>query len=640
MTKTAYVLGKQIARGGMAEIHLGKAVGEDEFQRVVAIKRILPHHAEDKEFLSMFRNEAHICKRLQHENIVKVYDFTEVEGSYALIMEYINGADLRSTLAACEQEKIRMPVDIAIYIAACAARGLHYAHTKTDEVSGQPLGIIHRDISPQNILMSFEGEVKITDFGIAFAESKMTETRAGVVKGKYSYMSPEQIAAKQLDPRTDVFSLAIVLWECLSMKRLFTGSSDVETISKVQACDIPLKLTDLNKGVDADLMAMVHRGLAKEPKKRYQTAQEFEKTLLKYLHTKFPDFSSSELGEFLKNVLKSKKAKTEGDIRETLTKTGYRSPNTTTASSLLSKPGTQADNQSPPIAHTSIKSTTGLSPLPLSGAAEPLKMAKTGNQMPMSSAPLSNASPIPLSSAQPLSKAAPAASPASAPAATYPDGPAQFPKAGPMGAANAKPTGGGKSASGRNRTVIIPVAVILGALAYFIFGTQEPVNSKSRVELHALPNTVIIGLNGKRLKNGAHLKTPIAFDIPAGRYQLSIERAGYLTETVQLEAGSGDVLKPETIVLKQDPAARFISMRITAPGRRMQVSVDNDLAKGPTPLLAKDLKSDLTHTINFWPLDSKDKKAFKCSVKASALDANVLVEIQSTRDGRFRCVSK
>jgi serine/threonine protein kinase len=131
------------------------------------VKRILPHYAQDREFIEMFRDEAHICKRLQHNNIVQVYDFTEVDGSYALIMEHVDGADLRSLLSACETAKTRLSLPMALHIAACSARALHYAHTKADEITSEPLGIVHRDISPQNILISYEGDVKITDFGIA-----------------------------------------------------------------------------------------------------------------------------------------------------------------------------------------------------------------------------------------------------------------------------------------------------------------------------------------------------------------------------------------------------------------------------------------------------------------------------------------
>ncbi|MBP6219443.1 MAG: serine/threonine protein kinase, partial [Oligoflexales bacterium] len=225
-----YILYKRVARGGMAEIYLGKHIGEDHFQRVCCIKRILPHYAQEHEFVEMFRDEAHICKSLQHANIVRVEGFEEVEGSYAIIMEFINGGDLRTVLSTCEKSGERISVPISVYMAAEAARGLHYAHTKRDEITGKELGIVHRDISPQNILISFEGEVKVTDFGIADAESKETETKPGIVKGKYSYMSPEQITAQAVDARTDVFALGIILWESLAMRRLFHAENEIEII--------------------------------------------------------------------------------------------------------------------------------------------------------------------------------------------------------------------------------------------------------------------------------------------------------------------------------------------------------------------------------------------------------------------------
>ena len=259
MSKNQYVLGKQIARGGMAEIYLGKRVGSDAFQRICAIKRILPHFSKDKEFVKMFQDEAHICKLLQHANIVQVYDFAEVEKSYALIMEFVDGSDLRTLLSACETSKTRLSIPMALHIATSAAKALHYAHTKKDQITREPLGIVHRDVSPQNLLISYEGEVKVTDFGIASAENKITETEPGVVKGKYSYMAPEQINAKPLDGRADTFALAIVL--TLAMKRLFSSQNEVETIRRVQNVEITQKLTDLNPKVDAKLEVIILKAL-------------------------------------------------------------------------------------------------------------------------------------------------------------------------------------------------------------------------------------------------------------------------------------------------------------------------------------------------------------------------------------------
>ena len=216
-----YILGSKIASGGMAEIHLGKQISKDGFERICAVKRILPHLSSNRDFIEMFRDEAHICKKLQHTNIVRIEGFEHIGGSFAIIMEFVEGSDLRSILSACERSKMRLSVPMVLFVAAEAARGLHYAHTKRDDMSQALLGIVHRDISPQNILISYEGEVKVTDFGIAKAKNKSTETQTGTVKGKYSYMSPEQITAQKVDRRSDIFSLGIVLWEMLAMRKLF-----------------------------------------------------------------------------------------------------------------------------------------------------------------------------------------------------------------------------------------------------------------------------------------------------------------------------------------------------------------------------------------------------------------------------------
>ncbi len=316
-----YILFKQIARGGMAEIYLGKQIGEDGFQRICCIKRILPSYANEEEFVKMFRDEAHICKRLQHANIVRVEGFEAVEGSYAIIMEFVVGSDLRNLLVKCEQTHVQIPIPCAIYIAAEAARGLHYAHTKLDDITGKPIGIIHRDISPQNIIVSFEGEIKVTDFGIADANNKATETQPGIVKGKYAYMSPEQISAQPLDARTDIFALSIILWEMLAMRRLFQGDNEIDTIQHVKTCHIPLDLRQLNSLVDDELAAIIAKGLEKTPQMRYLNAQEFEKTLRHYINKRYPDFTPEDLSKLMKGTLAERKLTLQDQIRQLLQET-------------------------------------------------------------------------------------------------------------------------------------------------------------------------------------------------------------------------------------------------------------------------------------------------------------------------------
>ena len=302
----------------MAEIFLGKLIGEDGFERVCCFKRILPHFAAEKEFIEMFRDEAHIGKRLQHANIVRVEGFEEVDGAYAIIMEFVAGADLRSILAACETKTTRLPIPMAVHIIAEAARGLHYAHTKKDEVTNKQLGIVHRDISPQNILISFDGEVKVTDFGIADANSKITDTKTGIVKGKFAYMSPEQISAQPVDPRTDIFALSIILWEVITMRRLFQAENEVLTIQLVRDCLIPEDTKAYNEELDDDLDRILRKGLAKDLKNRYETAALFEKELRLYQSKHYPDFSSEDLGQFLQTLMNERKETLAEDIKELL----------------------------------------------------------------------------------------------------------------------------------------------------------------------------------------------------------------------------------------------------------------------------------------------------------------------------------
>jgi serine/threonine protein kinase len=327
MSEKPYILGEVVARGGMAEVFRGLHVGQDGFKRPIAIKKILPHHAQNTEFTDMFKDEALIGQRLQHANIVKVEGFDLIDGSASIIMEFIDGSDLRSILSATEAKKSNtgarsmMPTDLCAYVIAEAARGLHYAHTRRDNATGKPLNIVHRDISPQNLLISWEGEVKVTDFGIAAADRdlKFNETRAGIVKGKYSYMSPEQISGKKCDARSDIFSLCIVLWEMLAMRRLFTSDNEVEVIEMVRNCKFPLSLREANPAVSENLEAIVMRGLTKDPRRRYESMEILEKALRSYL-TKYENpVTAHELGAFMKTLMSQKFEKSQDELRKILT---------------------------------------------------------------------------------------------------------------------------------------------------------------------------------------------------------------------------------------------------------------------------------------------------------------------------------
>jgi len=598
MAKNSYVLGKRIARGGMAEIYLGKAVGEAAFQKIVAIKRILPHYAQDREFIEMFRDEAHICKRLQHNNIVQVYDFTEVDGSYALIMEHVDGADLRSLLSACETAKTRLSVPMSLYISACAARALHYAHTKNDEITNEALGIVHRDISPQNILISYEGDVKITDFGIASAENKLTETRPGVVKGKYSYMSPEQVAAKPLDGRSDVFSLAIVLWETLAMKRLFSGASEVESIRKVQNCEILYDISELNPEVDQELKQIVMKGLSKDRKQRYQTAAAFEKDLLRYLHSRYAEFTSRELGNFLKRILAKKRDRTQDDIKETLAQAAHPA---STAS--------QAAQATTPIP-VQQASGSGIHVMPDVSRQQPPVEEPTGLQMEKSidsrsSLPAADDKVITLSNS--FKKNHPSRLLAIDVASQEPGigtntrqrprvvVPQQYPR---------------RAQKNRFPAFLFFLAMIAGAIYYY--RDELLADKKLHLELRSSPEVVSLRVNGIKLDDGAYKRTPIKLHLTPGTYELEISRPGFQKELIRFQGHAGETLRPEKVFLKKLPHVALQPVRILSSGSRVYVDVDAGLFEGETPLTVELLPS-APHFVTFKSPD--DGALYKCEFR-------------------------
>jgi serine/threonine protein kinase len=313
-----YILGERIAQGGMAEIFLGKIVGAEGFTRICAFKRVLPHYTEDAEFLQMFRNEAMLAKQLQNKNIVQVYDF-DGDGANGpmLVMEYIDGQDLKSVLREAERAKRRIPIELAVYMAAEMLNGLAYAHACVD-ITGKSLGIIHRDISPQNVLVSYDGDVKITDFGIAKVQNTANMTRAGVLKGKFRYMSPEQAFGQPIDARSDIFAVGIVLYEMITMTRLFKGDDDLQVLQAVRDCKIRSPNEIRGTEVPAELETIMVRLLQKDLKQRYQTAREAAKDLTRFLYSHRKDFFPGELADFMQRLFASKVEAARERMRTTL----------------------------------------------------------------------------------------------------------------------------------------------------------------------------------------------------------------------------------------------------------------------------------------------------------------------------------
>lgn len=275
-----YRLLRALATGGMAELFLAEK--RSESGAPVVIKRILPHLNKREDFVSMFLDEARIASRLQHPNIVRMIDVGQVSGSYYIAMEFIDGRDLRQIYNQAYTMQYALPLPQSIYLISEAAKGLGFAHAWKDELTGKSLGLVHRDVSPQNILVSYKGDVKIADFGIAKATNKVAQTRAGVLKGKYSYMSPEQAVGSKVDHRTDIFALGVVLYEMTTGVRLFKRQTELETLQAIIKCDVqhPAEVIEQYPLPLADIML---RALAKQPDARYQDASQLAHDLEHFL---------------------------------------------------------------------------------------------------------------------------------------------------------------------------------------------------------------------------------------------------------------------------------------------------------------------------------------------------------------------
>jgi serine/threonine protein kinase len=278
-----YTLFERIGRGGMADVYKGRVLGPQGFERTFVVKRILPHLSDDATFIKMFVEEAKLSARLAHPNIVQIFELGAVEGEYFISMEYIRGRDLSETMRAIWKTMGPPRPELVAYIGREACRALSYAHSLADE-RGRPLGMIHRDVSPSNIMMSYEGAVKLLDFGIAKALGEAPETtKSGTMKGKYAYMAPEQTEGDDVDHRIDIFSCGIVLHEVLTGRRLFKGQNDVLTIERVRRCDVPPP-SQQNPMVPPELDAIILRALQRNRDDRWATAADMADALDDVVH--------------------------------------------------------------------------------------------------------------------------------------------------------------------------------------------------------------------------------------------------------------------------------------------------------------------------------------------------------------------
>lgn len=297
--------------GGMAEVYRARAVAMKGFEKEVAIKRVLPSLTRNRRFVSMFLDEARLSMKLSHPNIVQVFDVGRSDNSYYLVMEFVRGHNVRQIFQKTAERVKGMPLELATFALTEILKALAYAHEKVDE-DGELLHIVHRDVSPPNVLVSNAGDVKLVDFGLAKAATQITHTDPGVVKGKFSYLSPEACTGRTVDHRADIFAAGIMLWELLANRRLFVGKSDMETVEQVRECKVP-PLSQINPAVDAEYQAILGKALAADPSKRYTSAREFGDALTSYLFAHGLKVTNYDLANWMKELMEGRGA--DGDDR-------------------------------------------------------------------------------------------------------------------------------------------------------------------------------------------------------------------------------------------------------------------------------------------------------------------------------------
>jgi len=314
MPDSRYRITERVASGGMAEVFKGVAESLQGFKKSIAIKRVLPSLTQNKKFVAMFLDEARLSLSLQHANIVQVFDIGHADDTYFIVMEFVDGVDLKILLEWRRRMGKRLPTAVSLNIANEICKGLSYAHELVSSETGRPLGIVHRDVSPPNVLISKQGEVKVVDFGLAKAASQLETTDPGVVKGKMSYLSPEAARGEEVDSRADIFSVGILLYEMLTGKRLFYGESDYQTVELVRNAKIP-PIKAQNPEVEQELEDIVRKALALRKEDRFQTATDLQDALAHYSYSRGLKVISRDVADLVRQCLEDRAASSGGKRR-------------------------------------------------------------------------------------------------------------------------------------------------------------------------------------------------------------------------------------------------------------------------------------------------------------------------------------
>jgi serine/threonine protein kinase len=562
-----YILLDRISVGGMAEVFRAKAMGVEGFTRTVAVKRILPHLAEDQRFVEMFIAEAKTAARLSHANIAQVHELGRVGSEHFIAMEYVAGRDLLSVRHQMRKSRRQVPVDLAAWIAAQIAEGLANAHEKRDD-QGQPLDIVHRDVSPQNVLVSYAGAVKLIDFGIAKASNdKVPATRAGVLKGKFGYMTPEQIEGKTVDRRADIFSLGAVLHELLTNERLFDGDNEFVVLERVREANVAPPSV-LNGNVPAELDRICLRALARAADQRYQHASEMAEDLSRFVYTLGLGSPSKRLRDWLRTEFAAEFAGEQDKEQR------YRHFTMTSDGMVVEEPPDDDDDeptalwtpafdeledrpalpmQSVPLDSTPPRHISGARPLP---HVQSVHVASGARALPRQSGarplPASQTGPLPQrhSGARPLPHSQ--SGPLPHPIQPGPSELGPLPGGRPSGARSPAPTAPMPVVQSNRLRVLLflMVAVMIGAGAAWLFLLRAP--SALQLEMLVVPGDQLeVTIDGQAARSTT---SPVSQSLTPGRHSVTIERPGYEPWSAAVDLHQSQRL---TVELRARPPVRI-----------------------------------------------------------------------------------
>lgn len=567
-----YYLLERINVGGMAEVYKAKAFGVEGFERLLAVKKILSSIAEDEAFINMFIDEAKIAGGLNHPNIAQIFDLGKVDGSYFIALEYIGGKDLKTIFERARRIGEKVSIPRVCYTIMKVCEGLAHAHTKKD-AQGKDLHIVHRDISPQNVLMSYEGEVKIIDFGIAKAQGKTSQTQVGILKGKFSYMSPEQVRGLHVDHRSDLFSLGIVLYEMLTLERLFLGESDFDTLEKIRKVEMsPPSL--YNPHIPKELEDIVLKALARSPDDRYQTAYEFADALERFMRNQGYYYTNKDLAQYMKEAFSAdiEFENKKGEYYRSLNLKPLEPSQHSTPSHQLKGTPVAPDDSGLSWGEEEMETQIfdRMDPEELNDADIVYSSDSTGtDDVPTveydrwkgDGFAFNDEPPRSARGKQPTAQL-PTVEPRRAPSTTVP----------------------GVRSVQRKKKVKVPVIILVTLVAIVVgFFVMQKAMAKAELQIETEPKSVQIWINGEMVHDG---DTPYKGAVPLGDTTIELKREGYvpikLTEnlearTYRLNEALSQLEHTYSLLVKSDP-----------PGAK--IAVDGKTLQEVTPFTIKDLK--------------------------------------------------